>query len=156
VEGAANLPFVKRMGNDTQKPNGANGVGKILSTLAGSSNAWIQFGTLAMIGLSGFGNWVATWNSADRNKTEIEVSRRVALEGEQRIKLEVIRQVDEIHSWIQNSNAEFHQGNADTAQNKKILLALKDEVAGFEKRQEQMLETQGAILRELKKGTSPP
>jgi hypothetical protein len=106
----------------------------LLGTLAQSGNAWVQFGTLALIALSGFGNWAATWNSADRNKVEIETSRRVAWEGEQRIKAEVIRQVQDMHDWMAQARAAFSQGNADSAENRRMLVKLTQDVDDLERR----------------------
>ena len=133
-----------------------NNTTALLSTLAQSGHAWVQFGTLALIALSGIGNWVATWNSSDRNRTEIEVSRRVAYESEQRIRQEVSRQVAEIHSWMQEATDEFHRGNADSADNKKILRGFQIELTNFESRQvgvlnnqTKMLQNQGQLLEEL-------
>jgi hypothetical protein len=112
-----------------------NGMNQLLSTLAQSSNQWVQLGTLAMVGLAGLGNWAATWNSADRNKNEIEISRRVAWEGEQRVRAEVIKQVQEIHNWMQEATEEFHRGNADSAANRKTLEELKKELEDLQKKQ---------------------
>ena len=127
-----------------QQPNGQTSV---LSTLAQSSNQWVQLATVGLVALSGFGNFSATWNSADRNKEEIEVSRRVAFEGEQRIRAEVAKQVAEIHNWMRDATDEFHKGNADSAANKKMLVDFKDEVIGFEKRQLTALDNQKEIIR---------
>jgi hypothetical protein len=100
----------------------------LLSVLAQSTNKWVQLGTLGLIGLSGLGNWMATWNSADRNKAEIEISRRVTWEGEQRIKAEVVRQVQEIHDWVAQARTAFSQGNADSAENRRMLTKLIQDV----------------------------
>src|ERR1700740_6485 len=105
-----------------------NGMVALLSTLAHSSDKWVQLGTLALIGLSGIGNGAATWNSADRNKNEIEISRRAAWEGEPRIKAEVISQVREMHDWIEQARTSFSQGNADSAENRKMLVKLTQDV----------------------------
>src|SRR5215471_6528604 len=125
----------------------SNGVAHVLSTLAQSGHAWVQFGTLALIGLSGLGNWVATWNSADRNKSEIEINRRVAWEGEQRIKQEVLKQVSDIHQWMKEATDEFHSGNADSAQNKKMLTQFREDLDGFEARQLAVLQNQNSIMQ---------
>jgi hypothetical protein len=117
--------------SEQQKPNG---IAALLSTLAQSSSVWVQGGTLLLIGISGFGNWVATWNSADRNKTEIEVSRRVAWEGEQRIKAEVVRQVQEMHDWVAQARAAFAQGNTDSAENRRMLVKLSQNVEDIERK----------------------
>jgi hypothetical protein len=100
-----------------------------------------------LIGITGLGNWVATWNSADRNKTEIEINRRVAWEGEQRLKAELIRQVAEIHNWMRDATTEFHQGNADSAANKKLLNQFSEELGGFEARQLAVLNNQNNIMK---------
>lgn len=98
-----------------------NGALAALTSLAQSGHAWVQFGVIVLIGLSGLGNWIATWNSADRNKQEIEISRRVAWEGEQRIREDVRKQVAEMHRWMQEATEEFHRGNEDSAANRKML-----------------------------------
>jgi hypothetical protein len=119
---------------NAKPPNPPNGMVALLSTLAHSSDKWVQLGTLGLIGLSGIGNWVATWNSADRNKNEIEISRRVAWEGEQRIKAEVVAQVREMHDWIEQARTSFSQGNADSAENRKMLVKLTQDVDELERK----------------------
>src|ERR1700759_5704826 len=111
----------------------------LLSTLAQSGNQWVQFGTLALIALTGFGNWISTWKAADTNRTEI-------VQGQERIRAEVIRQVKDIHDWIESSKEEFHQGNLDAATNKKTLVKFKTDLDDFEARQMKLLENQGKIL----------
>jgi hypothetical protein len=127
------------------KPGG-NGTANLLTTLAQSGNQWVQLATVGLVALSGVGNWVATWNSSDRNKQEIEISRRVAWEGEQRIREEVRRQIDDIHKWIQDSTDEFHKGNVDSAQNRRSLGEFKEELAAFEARQLAVLNNQNSIM----------
>jgi hypothetical protein len=141
---------------ESSSSNHTKSVVGLLTTLAQSGHAWVQFGTLILIALTGFGNWVATWNSADRNRTEIEISRRVAWEGEQRIKAELVRQVAEIHRWMQDATDEFHRGNADPAENRKSLKVFQSELTDFESRQltalenqNRMLENQAKILNEI-------
>jgi hypothetical protein len=111
---------------DPSKP--PNGVSQLLSTLVQSGHAWVQFAVIVLIGLSGFGNWVATWNSANRNKDEIESSRRQNWEGQERIKAELVRQVAEIHAALKQSAEEFHKGNEDSAYNHQMLDQLKKEL----------------------------
>jgi len=137
--------------DEKPKTNGA-----VLTTLAQSGHQWVQLATVGLVALSGLGNWVATWNSADRNKAEIEVSRKVAFEGEQRIKAELVKQVAEIHEWMRAATSEFHQRNVDSAANKKSLQEFKDDMTAFEIRQlsaltnqEKMLDNQGKILTEI-------
>jgi len=98
---------------------------QLLSTLAQSGHQWVQFAVLILVGLSGFGNWVATWNSGDRSRQEIEVSRRVAWEGQERLREEVRRQVNDIHMWLKEATEEFHRGNADSAENNKMLKEMR-------------------------------
>jgi len=116
-------------------PSKQNGALALLSELARSGNAWVQFGTLVLIAFTGLGNGVATWNASRENKAEIETNRRVAWEGEQRIKAVLVQQVAEIHNWMKDATSEFHQGNADSASNKKLLAKFQDELEGFESRQ---------------------
>lgn len=131
------------MPEQSPKPNG---VMALLSTLAHSTDKWVQLGTLGLIALSGFGNWLATWNSSDRNKQEIEVSRRVAWEGEQRIREDVRKQVADIHEWMRRSTEEFHQGNEDSAKNRKTLAGILDDIHASQANQTQMLKNQTALL----------
>jgi hypothetical protein len=120
---------------DSQPPaKSSNGMMNLLSVLAQSTNKWVQLGTLGLIGFSGLGNWIATWNSADRNKAEIEISRRVAWEGEQRIRAEVVRQVQEMHDWVAQARNSFSQGNADSAENRKMLVKLTQDVDDIERK----------------------
>jgi hypothetical protein len=109
-----------------------NGLVSILSILAHSTDKWVQFGTLGLIALTGLGNWVATWNAANANRQEIEVSRRVNWEGQERVKAEVIRQVEEIHTWMRDATDEFHKGNADSAANRKLLIKVQDNLDDLE------------------------
>lgn len=150
MESNANLAVTAKWMSTEAKPNGGkpNGALALLTTLAQSGHAWVQFGTLALIALSGIGNWVATWNSADRNKEEIEVSRRVAWEGEQRIKQELVKQVAEIHAWMHDATDEFHRGNADSAANRKTLnQVVREDLEGFETRQQAALDNQNKIMK---------
>jgi len=128
-------------------PNKRNGMVSLLSALAHSTDKWVQLGTLGLIGLTGLGNWLATWNSGDKNRQEIEINRRVAWEGEQRIKAELVKQVSEIHSWMREATDEFHKGNADSAANRKTLNQIvREDLEGFEKRQEAALDNQNKIM----------
>jgi hypothetical protein len=108
---------------NSDRPNNS-----LLTTLASSGHAWVQFGTLALIALTGFGNWAATWKSADRNKEEIEISRKDSWESEQRIKAELVRQVSDMHDWMRKAINEFHQGNEDSAANRQMLTKLTQEM----------------------------
>ena len=125
----------------------SNNKGTLLNALAQSPHQWVQLATVALVALTGFANWAATQNSGDRSRHEIEEARRANTEGQQRIKDEVVRQVAEIHSWLKQAQEEFHAGNADSANNRKILLAFKDELAAFETRQLAALDNQTAILK---------
>ena len=123
-----------------------NGTTKLLTALAQSGHQWVQLATVALVALSGIGNFIITSSSSDRNRQEIEINRRVAYEGEQRIRDEVRRQIEDIHKWIRESQDEFHKGNIDTASNKKTLAQFGEELIGFEKRQLVALENQKSIL----------
>jgi hypothetical protein len=123
---------------------------ELLATLAKSSDKWVQLGTLILIGLAGLGNWLATWNSSDRNKAEIETSRRVLWESNERVRQEVIKQIDEMHGWIKDAMVEFHRGNQDSAENRKILTKIvQDDHQAFEAHQTEILKNQGQILKEI-------
>jgi Flp pilus assembly protein TadB len=120
------------MSGEKPPQNGSAGLSGVLTTLASSSHAWVQLATVGMIGLSGIGNWVATWNSADRNKTEIEISRRVAWEGEQRIREDVRKQINDMHEWMDQAKEEFHRGNQDSAANRQMLLKTIEQLNDIE------------------------
>jgi hypothetical protein len=126
------------MTNEVSKPKD-NGKIALLTQLASSGDNWVKLGIMVMIGLSGFGNWLATWHSSDSNRAEI-------VQGQERIRAEVIRQVQDIHNWIQSSTEEFHRGNEDSAANKKILMKFKNDLDDFESRQMKILENQGKML----------
>jgi hypothetical protein len=133
---------------DQSQKRPPNGTVALLTTLAQSGHAWVQFGTLLLIGIAGLGNWVATWNSANQNRQEIEVSRRVNWEGQEKLKQELIRQVGEIHRWMSEATDEFHKGNEDSAANRKMLTrVMRDDLEGFEGRQLKALENQSAIIQ---------
>lgn len=116
---------------EAQKPNGLM---TALSFLAQSGHIWVQFGTLLLIAITGLFNWVATWKSSDRNKEELQINRRVAWEGEQRIRDDVRKQVQEIHDWIKESKDDFNRGNADSAENRKMLTELTRDINDIERR----------------------
>jgi hypothetical protein len=122
--------------SDVKPPNAKppNGMVALLMTLAHSGDKWVQLGTLGLIAFSGVGNWVATWNSADRNKNEIEISRRATWEANERVRLEVIKQVSEIHDWIQQAKSAFAQGNTDSAENRRMLVKLTQDVDELERK----------------------
>ena len=128
-------------------PEKQNGVLHVLSTLAQSGNVWIQFGSLILITAGAVGNWVATWNSANQNRAEIEINRRVAWEGEQRIKAVVFEQIKEIHTWMKEATDEFHQGNVDSASNRKMLAQFKSALDEAETRQRHEIESLEKILQ---------
>jgi Flp pilus assembly protein TadB len=121
------------MSGEKPPQNGSAGITSVLTTLASSGNTWVQLATVGMIAFSGIGNWVATWNSADRNKQEIEVSRRVAWEGEQRIREDVRKQINDMHEWMDKAKEEFHRGNQDSASNRQILLKLTEQLNDMER-----------------------
>jgi hypothetical protein len=111
-------------GPQAPKPNGP---ANVLSLLAQSPDKWVQLGTLALISLSGLGNWAATWNSSNQTKDEIS-------HGQERIRQEVIAQVRDIHQWVNDSKEEFHRANQDSASNKRLLIKLSDQIDDIEHR----------------------
>ena len=131
-----------------QPPQNSSG---ILTTLAGSSHAWVQLATVALVALSGVGNWIATNQSAARSQAELELNRRATGESETRLKAELVRKVAEIHSWLKDAQAEFHQGNLDSAANRKTLLELvnaqQTNINDFETRLTALLSNQGNMLK---------
>src|ERR1700739_4050422 len=62
---------------EPEKKNG-NGVVTLLTTLAHSGDKMIQCGILALVGLSGLGNWMATNNNASETRTQVNVAREQA------------------------------------------------------------------------------
>ena len=123
----------------------------ILSTLAGSSHSLVQLATVALVAASGLGNWFATNASSKANITEIELNRRVAAESETRLKAVLVQQVAEIHKWLNDSTAEFHQGNIDSAANRKTLLDLvasqQSNIDAFQTRVTALLANQSSMLK---------
>jgi hypothetical protein len=114
-----------------------NSTPNVLSTLASSSSQWVQLATVGLVALSGVGNWAAT----NHNKEELSA-------GQERIRAEVIRQVDEIHEWVEKSRAEFHQGNEDSAANRKLLTAImREDLQTFGDRQQTALNNQNKIMQ---------
>jgi hypothetical protein len=106
---------------------------------------------------------VATWNSADRNNEQIEINRRVAAEGEARIRAELVRQVQDIHTWMREASDEFHKGNEDSAVTRKTLTELvqdldhelgetEKQLAGSLENQTHMLANQGQMLENQTNG----
>jgi len=125
-----------------------NGKQKILATLAASGDKWVQFGILVLVGLSGFGNWVATQSNADRNRNEIEENRRISSQELDRLREQIRQQVADIHRWLSDSTEEFHRGNADSAANRKMIgQIMREDLQGFEDRQTKELENQTEILK---------
>jgi len=125
----------------------------------------VQIGTLALIGLSGLGNWFTTNTTSDRNRAQIEINRAASEYQAERVREDVRKQILDIHDWINDSKSEFHQGNVDSAENRKLLLSivnsLKNDLAAFEQRQHdqlanqtQMLANQTEILTEIHKITA--
>ena len=131
-------------------PASQNGFTRLLSTLAGSSNARVQLATVALVALSGAGNWLATRDSAARSLAELEINRRVTSQSEERIKAELVRQVAEIHAWLSQAQNEFHQGNADSAANRATLFKLLEteqaNISAFEARVTTLLTNQTKLL----------
>jgi len=52
-----------------------NGVLGLLNTLAASGDNWVKFGTLALVFLTGIGNWFATQKTAETNYDHIQAAR---------------------------------------------------------------------------------
>jgi hypothetical protein len=106
----------------------------LLTTLAQSGHAWIQAGTLILVAATGFFNWAATWNASDRNKLELETNRRIGWESEQRIRDEMRKQLTEVHDWIRESRDDFSRGNQDSAENRKMLTTVIQDLNGIERK----------------------
>jgi hypothetical protein len=101
--------------NQPAKP--PNGMGQLLSTLAQSGDKWIQFSVLVLVGISGLGNWVATQNTSQQQ-----------LQGQQRIRDEVIQQIGQNYRWTKD---------------------LHDQIDEFEGRQKQIIDNQSKIIKQL-------
>src|SRR4029077_2355640 len=125
-------------------PAPKNSNSAVLTTLASSSNMWVQLSTVALVAISGLGNWAATWTSADRNKQAIT-------EKADKIREEARKQLDDIHKWSIDSQDDFHKGNIDSSVNRRILSQMKDELSDFERRQLGVLGNQSTILENQNK-----
>jgi hypothetical protein len=103
----------------SQPPPGGkpNGTGQLLTVLAQSGDKWIQFAVLVLVGITGLGNWLATQNTSQQQ-----------LQGQQRIRDEVIQQVGQSYRWTKD---------------------LHDQIDDFEKRQKQIMDNQSQIIRRL-------
>jgi hypothetical protein len=93
----------------TEQAKPPNGVVTVLNSLATSTNKWVQLGTLGLIAFTGIGNWLST-------RHESEISRQINSEEQERTKAEVIREVREIHTWIQEA-----VNDADSSANRRML-----------------------------------
>ena len=69
-------------------PDPKNGVVSLLSTLAASGDNWVKLGIMAMIAISGGGNFIQTKESAKSTDREIG---------------QAIREVHELHDHIKES-----------------------------------------------------
>lgn len=116
-----------------QKP--PNEVTGLLSTLARSSDRWVQLATLGLIAFSGFGNWAATNNASQQT-----------FAGQLEIRREAREQLNDLHRWIQGNMDEFHKGNEDVAANRRTLQKVIEEIHQAEKNQTLLLENQAKIL----------
>lgn len=56
-------------------PDPKNGVIGLLNTLAASGDNWVKFGTLALVVVTGGGNWLATQKTAESNYDHIQAAR---------------------------------------------------------------------------------
>jgi hypothetical protein len=124
---------------DQPAKQGGNGPAAVLSTLARSADRWVQLATLALIGFSGFGNWLATQSTSKEN-----------LSGQDRIRDEMRQKLDEVHRWIKT---DIHdEVDAFEGRQKNGLNKIND---GLDKQnqlmanQQQMLKNQAVMLEAL-------
>lgn len=88
------------MNTQEQKPNGLTSV---LSTLASSGDNWVKLGTLALVAVSGIGNFVQTQRTGAENRHQID------------------RDVREIWQALDRNKDEFHRMVQDSDQTRKLL-----------------------------------
>jgi hypothetical protein len=108
----------------TEKKNG-NGIATLLTTLARSGDKAIQFGILALVGLSGLGNWLATNNNGGETRTQVNVAREQAF-----------RDLRDLHNALD-----------DFEKRQKAVL---DGLQVSARNQQQMLDNQARILSEIR------
>jgi hypothetical protein len=107
------------------QPSSKNGLVTLLSSLASSGDKAIQFGILALVGLSGLGNWVATNNNGGETRTQVNVAREQAF-----------RDLHELRDALDD----FEK------RQKAVLEGLQVSA----RNQQQMLDNQGRILSEVR------
>jgi hypothetical protein len=112
--------------SELEKKNG-NNIVTLLTTLAHSGDKMIQFGILALVGLSGLGNWLATNNNASETRTQVNVAREQAF-----------RDLRDLH----NALDDFEK------RQKAVLEGLQISA----RNQQQMLDNQSRILSEIRQG----
>jgi hypothetical protein len=119
----------------------ANGMQKLLHTLAQSGDKYVQFGILVLVTLSGIGNWFATQSTGNQN-----------LQGQDRIRDEMRQKLDEIHRWVKSDLHEEVSGFESRQRSAldKLRLGL-DQQSVMLANQQQMLQNQQQMLRELHK-----
>jgi hypothetical protein len=112
------------MSGEFPKPNGGNAKMALLTTLASSGDNWVKLGIMVMVGISGFGNWVATTRTSEdqRNLTKAE-----ATEVRTEIR-DIYRKVADLHGALDDF---------ETRQQKML------------KNQGQLIETDGVLLKEV-------
>lgn len=59
------------MDEPIKEPPKGNGMSGLLTTIAGGGDNWIKLATLALVAISGSGNFLATTKTADYNGDEI-------------------------------------------------------------------------------------
>jgi hypothetical protein len=106
-------------------PQPKNGLVTLLTQLASSGDKAIQFGILALVGLSGLGNWLTTKNDGSETRTQIQAERQQAL-----------RELHDLH----NALDDFEK------RQKAVLEGLQASA----RNQQQMLDNQGRILSEVR------
>ncbi len=97
----------------------------VLTTLAQSSNKWVQLATVGLVGLTGFGNWIATHQDGVETRTELNASR-----------LQAFRNIKDLHDALE-----------DFEKRQKAML---DGLQLSARNQQQMLDNQGRILSEIR------
>lgn len=82
-----------------------NGVLGLLNTLAASGDNWVKFGTLALVVVTGGGNWLATQKTAESNYDHVQAAREDT-------KKDILMAVQEIHQ-IHGAVGEYVQRQKD-------------------------------------------
>ena len=110
----------------------------VLTTLASSGDNWVKLGTLALVTLSGLGNWIATQHNSDK------INANGALLREQQA--QVVKEVGRMHDEV---NEIYRQFDDVVERQKQDFTMIKESL----EKQTQMLKNQQQGLSEIHKIT---